>query len=84
MLGLIGLRNRHQRNRRTREHERAALSGVSDHESERVGSSRRKRRRKGCSHDPGTQALAEWLTDMYHWLLRPMQIRNNIGNGLGK
>lgn len=85
MIGLLGLRNRQLRNQRARESERPTFSGVSDQESERVGISRRKRlRRRGCSHDPSTQALAQWLTDMYHWLLQPTHIKTNVGNGLGK
>lgn len=82
MLGMITMRRRLQAN--AQERERALLSGTSDHESERVGSSRRKRRKRECQHDPLAQELAKIIARTYHWVAKPITVKEEYGNGLGK
>lgn len=84
MHAALSMRRRMRQVSRRQESERAVLSGSSDHEGERVGSSRRKRRRRECKHDPWAQELAQVLMGAYHWLVEPTHIQASLGNGLGQ
>jgi len=80
MIGAVSVRNRFKRQK-----ERSGVqSGGSDHESERVGSSRRKRKKRDCKHDPYAQELAQILMGAYYWLSKPVPIKPLLGNGLGR
>lgn len=83
MIATLALRRR-QAGNRARDSDKALQSGTSDHESERVGNSRRKRRRRECRHDPWAQELAQIIMGAYYWMTEPTKIKQELGNGLGK
>ena len=83
MISALALRNRRKAGR-CRDSENSVASGTSDHESERVGTARRKRRKRECRHDPWAQDLAQIIMGAYYWLTEPTSLKPDLGNGLGK
>ena len=83
MIGALALRNRRKAGR-CRDSVKSVASGTSDHESERVGTARRKRRKRECRHDPWAQDLAQIIMGAYYWLTEPTSLKPDLGNGLGK
>lgn len=81
MLGALAVRRRYLQAKDESKHNQ---SGTSDQEGERVGTARRKRRRKECHHDPWARELAKTIMGCYYWLLEPYSIKEDLGNGLGK
>lgn len=81
MIGALTLRHRRKAGRsRDSDHQ----SGTSDHESERVGTARRKRRKRECRHDPWAQDLAQVIMGAYYWITEPTSLKPELGNGLGE
>ncbi|XP_067929021.1 GPI mannosyltransferase 3-like [Watersipora subatra] len=78
MLSMLTMRRQMQ----AKESERNALSGTSDYENERVGRTRRKRKRQNCHHDPWARELAQVIMGAYYWISKSTSIKPSLGNGL--